>query len=161
MEELHCVSCWILFHRQSNQKQRQLQAHSGLSLGWFLDQNRRKPQVMSLCWLLLTHRALAAAGDAQVQRQARAPSLPKPGAASWHHPKVSSSQWWQQTPATAQNTWGTHKCKYWTTVKSSLVTQSSFTFSFPAKSSQNFLEPDRLSQLEHIQYSEVLTTLPS
>lgn len=76
----------------------------GLTLGLFLDQNRRKPQMMSLCWLGLTHRALAVAGDAQVQGEAGAPYLPKPGAASWHHPKVSSSQRWQQTPGRAENT---------------------------------------------------------
>lgn len=81
----HAGSC-----STGNQKQRQLQAHLGLTLGLVLDQKRRKPQVMFLCWLLLTHRAVAR--DAQGQRDARAPYVTKPGAASWHHPEVSSCQ---------------------------------------------------------------------
>lgn len=40
-----------------------------LILGPSLDQNRRKPQVMSLCWLVMAHRAITLARDAEAQRR--------------------------------------------------------------------------------------------
>lgn len=104
--------------------------------------------------LVLTHRAMAGARDAQVQRcKGTQPTKIKCKLAS-------PRSFLKEAMATKPSHGREHLSKYWTPVKDS-GTQSSFTFSFPAKSSQNFLEPDRLSQLEHIQYSEVLNTLPS
>lgn len=82
--------------RQSNQQQRQLQAHSGLMLGLFLDQKKTTGDAPKLA--VLTNRAVAVSAE-----RCRAPYLPKPGAARWHHPKFSSSQQWQQTPGMAEN----------------------------------------------------------
>lgn len=50
----------------------------GLILALFLDQNRRKAQVMSLCWLLLTHRAMAVARAAQCREKQGHPTHQNP-----------------------------------------------------------------------------------
>lgn len=150
MEELQCVSCWILSHRhwlpgkviRSRNSSRPTQV--SLILGLSLDQDRRRPQVMCLCWLVIAHRDMTLARD--TQPQSYKDILPmKPGAATVgrHHPEASWSQQRQQNMATAENTKATLNCKYWTTVKDSHTHKLVSGTFFPAKSSQNFFEPDK------------------